>query len=250
MRRAVIVILGGLVLAGCGGPSEPAAGTPAAEGRPAPPPAHEPAANRRPGGAAKLIALPTNATSTTIDGQLDADTDVEFVLGEEQGALLLAHAVTPEADLDVSVYRGDTGDRVADQRPANPAFFVARLPETIGYLVVVHAKGTATPYSLELEGPRTLFFDAQGAAEVRVAAPAHSVTAYVVPPSESISAELTDGPADAYLTVQDFTGQLLLKAEPGSRSFSGAPADPKDSVIVRINQGAEDGEVTLKVQRK
>jgi len=251
MKRSVFVVIGCVLLTACNRPAEQSSASKQADGRPAPPAAHAPAPNRKPGNANRYVAIPTDATSVTVVGNLEADKDVEFLIGEEHGTLLLAHAVTPEADLDVSVYRGDTGDRVADQRPANPAFFVARLPETLGYLIVVHAKGAATPYTLELEAPRQVFFDeTSGTSEITVAAPAHSVTAYIVPPSQSITAEIATGPSDAYLTVQGFNGQPLLKAESGSRSFTGALGDPKDSAIVRINQGATGGDVTLKLQRK
>lgn len=252
MHRRPSLLLFALItsLSACGGAPSSEAPSKEAESRPEPP-KHEPSANRKPAPTAKFIAPSSNSTMVTVEGTLEAEKDAEFVIGEEEGTLLLAHALTPKAELDVSVYRGDSGDRVADQHPANPAFFVSRLPETLGYLIVVHATSEASPFRLEVESPRRLFFDeATGAADIRVAVPANATVAYIIPPGQKVAAELKEGAADAYLTVQDLDGKLLLKAADKGRSYSGGPDSPANGMIVRLNQGTADGELGLSVKKQ
>jgi hypothetical protein len=248
-----IVCLAALALAACsGGSSEQlaAVASPAAAAKTAEPP-DVPAGNRRPSSAAKNVAQMSNATTVSVAGTLEAHQEAEFVVSEERGALFLVHALTPGADVDISVYRGDTGERVPDQHPKNPTLFAARMPETMAYLIVVRGMGTASPFRLDLENPRRLFFDEKtGAAEVKPAIPAHATVAYIVPPSQTITAEITNGANDAYLMVQDLTGKPLLKAERAARKFAGPLPDTGDAIVVSINQGSSDGEVGLKVYRK
>ena len=97
----------------------------------------------------------------------------------------MAHALTPEHDVDIAVYRADTGGRITDEQPSNPAFFMARLPATLGYLVLLRSTGDATPYTLEIEVPFRLFFDQTRSVEVTNSAPANAVIEYLAPPSKS-----------------------------------------------------------------
>ena len=252
MRLSIILIVVACTgLSACTAP-EPATGNaPAVSAKPAPPPPPVPEASRKPAAFAQTVRIPPGATSLVVKGTLAANKDAEYVIGEEQGSVFMAHAMTPKEDLDVSVYRSDTGERIADEQPSNPWFFMARLPETLGYLVAVRGRGVETPYSLEIEVPRKIVFDEKtGAAEISVQLPANGVLSYLTPPGATITAELTKAPQDSYLTVHGLAGQALLKAEQSGRTFSGAAPKPNEELVVIINQGATDGDVTLKVQRK
>lgn len=115
--------------------------------------------NLRPGSGAVTLEMPAGTTSTNFKGSLVANKDAQFVVGAEQGSVFMAHALTPEHDVDIAVYRADTGGRITNEQPSNPAFFMARLPATLGYLVLLRSTGDAMPFSLEIEIPFRLFFD-------------------------------------------------------------------------------------------
>jgi hypothetical protein len=205
---------------------------------------------RQPSAAARPVGIPPGATSLVITSTFEADKDAEFLIGEEKGVVLMAHALTPGGDLDVSVYRADTGARVADESPSNPVFFMARLPETLGYLVAIRNPGKPVPYSLELEVPRQLVLDEKThSAEVSGLIRANGVLSYLVPPG-TITAELVKAPEGAYLTVHGLAGAQLLKAADGARTFTGTAVRPNEAIVVTVNQGATDGDFALNVTKK
>jgi hypothetical protein len=206
--------------------------------------------NLRPGSGAVTLGMPAGATSMNFKGSLAANKDAQFVVGADQGSVFMAHALTPEHDLDVAVYRADTGGRITDEQPSNPAFFMARLPATLGYLVLLRSTGDATPYTLEIEVPFRLFFDQTRSVEVTNSAPANAVIEYLAPPSKAITAELTNAAPDAYLTVRALDGKQLLRAEENKRTFSGGPDREGEGVVISVNQGATGGSFTLKVAEK
>jgi hypothetical protein len=206
--------------------------------------------NLRPGAGAVTLDMPAGATSLSYKGSLPANKNAEFVLGGQQGSVLMAHALTPEHDLDIAVYRADTGGRITDEQPSNPAFFMARLPATLGYLVLLRSTGDATPYTLEVEVPFRLFFDKMRSVEVTSSAPANAVVEYLAPPSKTITAELTNAAPDVYLTVKTLDGRQLLRAEENKRTFTGGPDREGEGVVVSVNQGATAASFTLKVSEK
>jgi hypothetical protein len=247
MRLAVIILGTSLALTGCN-----RADVPAPTG--ATPPETKPAAagsdTRRPGASAAPVAFASDSTVTSVQGTLAADQDAEFVIGEEKGTLLLVQVIAPSQDPKFTVHRADTGANLPDEHPNNVAHWIERLPDTVGYLIVVHRTGTATPFVLNLEKPRALFFDDRTlTAEVKLAAPAHAVVSFVVPPSASVKADLVAAPNDAFITLSGLDdGKPLLSAEANKRSFSGALEKPDDAVL-RVNMGATGGDVALRVQR-
>lgn len=249
---AGLILVSGLTGVACGGGSEapPAAQTKAAGTSPEP--TYAPAAaERKPGASAQHIAIPPGGTSVTIQGTLDANKDAEYVIGEEKDSIFTVHADTPERDLDVVVYRGDTGARLTDETPRNPNFFMAKLPETMGYLVVVRAIDSATPYTLEIEVPRKIVLDDKApSVDVNASLPANGTLAYLTPPGMTVSAALTKAPADAYLTAHGLAGKVFLKAADNRRDFTGAPVANNEGLVLRIEQGASAGDVSLKVARK
>ena len=215
--------------------------------------ASEPVAaeTRTPGPAALHIALPPGATAARFKGTLAADKDAEFVIGEDKGALLLTQVICEKDDPLISVHRSDTGAALPDEHPV-PAHWIGRLPDTLGYLIVVHKTGEATPFTLTVEVPRRLIFDNSGTPiDARVSLPAHGETAYLVPPSTWITARLTAGPKDAYMTLTALDdGQQMLPAAANGRTFSGAAKNTADHVVLRLNQGSEAGELAIQIQRK
>lgn len=187
----------------------------------------------------------------TFGGTLDADKDAEFVIGEERGTLMLVSVNATAGDPKVAVYRGDTGANLPDEHPNNIAHWIERLPDSIGYLIVVGKTGTATPFTLNVEVPRRAIFDEKQRSDVTFAAAAHSVTTFVLPPSQSINVELVAAPADAFLTINTLDdGKKMLAAEAGKQAFSGAPGRTDDDIVLRVNQGAKNGDLRLRLQRQ
>ena len=247
MRLVVIILGASLSLSACNSAEDPnTAGAKPAEAKPA----SAATDTRRPSASAAPIAFATDSTVTSVQGTLAADNDVEFVIGEEKGTLLLVQVVAPSQDPKLTIHRADTGANLPDEHTNNVAHWIERLPDTVGYLIVVHKTGTATPFVLNLEKPRALFFDDRTlTAEVKLTVPANAVVSFVAPPSASIQAELVAAPKDAYITLDGLDdGKALLSAEANKRSFSGALEKP-DEVVLRVHQGATAGDVTLRVQR-
>jgi hypothetical protein len=87
--------------------------------------------NKKPGSATKELSMPPGATSLAYKGTLEPNKDAEFLIAGQQGTVFMTHALTPEHDLNIEVYRADTGERITDEQPSNPAFFMARLPATL-----------------------------------------------------------------------------------------------------------------------
>lgn len=206
--------------------------------------------NLRPGSGAVTLEMPAGATSMNFKGSLPSNRDAQFVVGAGQGSVFMAHALTPEHDLDIAVYRADTGGRITDEQPSNPAFFMARLPATLGYLVLLRSTGDATPFMLEIEVPFRLFFDQTRSVQVTNSAPANAVIEYLAPPSKAIAAELTNAAPDAYLTVRALDGKQLLRAEENKRTFNGGPDREGEGVVISVNQGPTAGSFTLKVSER
>ncbi len=194
--------------------------------------------------------MPPGATLLKFDGNLEPGKDAEFLIGGLQGSVFMTHAITPEHDLEIDVYRADSGQRITDDTPRNPSFFMARLPATLGYLVVVRSPSVATPYTLAIEMPFQLFFDATRSVAVTNSAPANAVVEYLAPSSPTITADLIEGSKDAYLTVQGLAGHQFLKAEANSRTFTGGALRPNEGVVIRVNQGPTGGTFTLRVKEK
>ena len=247
LKLAVIILGTSVSLSACNRAEDSnAAGAKPGEAKPAPAATD----TRQPSASAAPVAFASDSTVTSIQGSLAADKDAEFVLGEEKGTLLLIQVIAPSQDPKLTIHRADTGANLPDEHPNNVAHWIERLPDTVGYLVVVHKTGTATPFVLNLEKPRALFFDDRTlTADVKLTMPANAVVSFVVLPSASINAELVAAPKDVYITLDGLDdGKALLSAEANKRSFSGALEKP-DEVILRVHQGATAGDVTLRAQR-
>lgn len=83
------------------------------------------------GDAALHVALATGATSVLVEGALAANGAAEFLLSGDQGEILMAHVLSPEHHLGLSVRRLDTGEELAGER-APETFFRGSLPATTG----------------------------------------------------------------------------------------------------------------------
>jgi len=133
---------------------------------------------RTPTDAALQVAFEPGTTSTRLEGTLDAGKEAEFVVGAEAGSILVASVVGLRDDLTTSVYRMDTGEEITDTTP-DPSFWIARLPESIGYLVVLHGADLRTDYTLTIGNPRERSFEELSSDDVaRVDAPGISAREY------------------------------------------------------------------------
>lgn len=210
------------------------------------------AQTRLPGASAAHVEIPRGGTLAQVRGTLAPEQDAEYVVSEEQGALLVVQVIGHEHDPAFSVHRADTGERLPDDHPRNVAHWIKRVPDTLGYLVVVHGTGQPSDYTLSIEAPRELLLDeSTKSLELGLTAPAHATVAYVLPPGGPIRAELRAAPSDAFLTAEALdSGEPRLKAAAGARTFAGAAVQADDPVILRVHQGAEPGDITLKVERQ
>ena len=250
MRSWSLVVFGCIacVVAACGGGDGATSGSPGAAPAASAP---APSGTRMPGAAAKSIAIPPGMTGATFAGTLSADSDAEFVIGEEKGTLMLVSVNAEAADPKIAVYRADNGASLPDEHPDNIAHWIERLPESIGYLIVVEKTGTATPFTLNVEVPRQVIFDEAQNSETVFGATAHSVTTFIVPPSQSINAELVGAPSDALLVINTLDdGKKMLAANEAKRSYSGAPGRTDDDIVVRVHQGATGGDLKLRIKRQ
>jgi hypothetical protein len=243
-RRPIVAVAVGVLLASAACSRKETA-------KPAQTQAADPAA-RKPGASAAHVSMPRDGTLAVVKGTLEAGKDAEFVVSEEKGALLIVQVVGQDRDPGFSVHRADTGAYLPDDHPKNVAHWIERVPETLGYLIVVHATDQPTGFTLSIEAPRELQVDDKTrSAEVSFTAPAHASVAYLVPPGPAIKAELRAAPKGAVLTAEALdTGERLLKAAAGARSFTGAPAESGDSIVLRVHQGDEAGDITLRVERQ
>jgi hypothetical protein len=82
-----------------------------------------------------------------MDGRMEANQDAEFVIGWEAGEMLVASVVGSQHEVVASVHRADTGAEIPDSTPDH-SFWINRLPQSIGYLVVLHGTSEPTDYNL------------------------------------------------------------------------------------------------------
>jgi hypothetical protein len=198
-----------------------------------------------PGPDAQYFTLGHFTTNAMVAGELEADGSAEFVLGEEEGSLMMVHIMTPELDAaDVSVYRMDTGAAVADLAPTG-SYFEGRLPATTGYKIEVNAAGAATEYSIEVEVPRVLDLEGQ-TADISSWLPPHAPLTYVIEEGagRTLQVSLAGAPEGAYLTLHALAdGTVIQGATAGVRSIESALSD--GAYLLRIHGGDEAGEFTL-----
>jgi hypothetical protein len=233
-----------LTLAACGGST-----TPESTAATAPPAVSTTPSARMPKASAVFAAHPSDSTFRVVQGTLAADSDAEFIVDGEKQSLLLAHVVAADgSEPAVSVHRADTGTSVEDDQ-ANPSLWVGRLPDTLGYVAVVHRTGKETPFTFELESPRELRWVASTkSVEVTSDLAANAVAAYTVPASGSLSVELLRAGKEAYVTIYGLQGEPVLSADAAKTKFDGAV--PGEGVVVRVNQGTQAGPFTLRVRQK
>ena len=113
---------------------------------------------RTPDDSALQVILEPGTTSTLLEGTLDAGAEAEFVVSAEGGSVLMASVVGASAEVRASVYRIDTGEEIADAAP-DQSFWIARVPETVGYLIVLQSRGVATDFRLTVGTPSDALLD-------------------------------------------------------------------------------------------
>jgi hypothetical protein len=116
-------------------------------------PGNPPSVPRRaPADSALQVTFEPGTTSKRLEGTLEAGTDAEFVVSAEGGSVLMASVVGASAEIEASVYRIDTGEAIPDSAPDH-SFWIARIPETVGYLIVLHGAKVPTDYTLTVGIP-------------------------------------------------------------------------------------------------
>jgi hypothetical protein len=235
-----VALAAAMTFVGCGGASEKTAKQES--------PAQSVSSGRLPKTTAKSIDLPAGTTSLVFEGQLAAGENAEYVISAEQGSLLMAHALAPETDLKVAVYRMDTGERLEDEHK-NVSFWKKRMPATLGYLVEVQGISKPTDYALEIEVPRAVQLDEQTKAQaIKSSAPQGASVAYVIPnaSSRTLSIKLQSA-AGAYLSLSGLDdGNKLLSSAANAQSFSGKLMGTQD-YLLRVYSGAKSGDFTLDI---
>jgi len=202
-----------------------------------------------PGAHAKHIQFPKAATSAIYEGSLAAGQDAEYVIGEEKHAFLFLHAISADAHLKVSLHRADSGEEVKDGHES-PGYWSGRVPETLGYLIVVHGADKPAAYSLDVESPREVHWEANNAAELSDEIPAHATAAYVLPAASRLTAEILSGPQDAYVTLDGLDAQPIVQAAEQKRACDVAmPGGKSSESILRIHQGASSRSVRIRIAR-
>jgi hypothetical protein len=128
-------------------------------GAAAPAPGNQPSISRRaPDDSALQVTFEPGTTSTRLEGTLDAGTEAEFVVSAEGGSVLMAFVVGASAEVAASVYRVDTGEEILDSAPDH-SFWIARVPETVGYLIVLQGGKVPTDYTLTVGIPSDSLLD-------------------------------------------------------------------------------------------
>ncbi len=193
------------------------------------------------------LGFEPGSTRLEVEGQLAAGESAEFVVGAHSGDLLMAHAITPEGDLTVSVFRLDSGAPLADSSPS-PAFWSGILPSSIGYLVKLEPPANETLYSLQIEIPRLL--DSREKLSISGIASPHLPVAYRVhaESQERLRLDLTS-PQGASFAVHGLdSGHPLVPWSDGATSFEGT-APENQEYIIHVIGTSEPAEFELTVLR-
>jgi hypothetical protein len=117
-----------------------------------------PIPRRAPGDSALQVTFAPGTTSRLLEGTLDAGREAEFVVSAEGGSVLMASVLGASAAIEASVYRIDTGEEIPDSAPDH-SFWIARVPETAGYLIVLHGAKVPTDYTLTVGIPSDSLLD-------------------------------------------------------------------------------------------
>lgn len=119
----------------------------------------QPSTSRRtPDESALQVTFEPGTRSTLLEGTLDAGKEAQFVVSADAGSVLMASVVGSSADVTAAVYRIDTGEEIPDAVP-DQSFWIARVPETVGYLIVLQSRGEATGFSLTVGTPSESLLD-------------------------------------------------------------------------------------------
>lgn len=198
-----------------------------------------------PGADAPYFTLGHFTTNAMAGGELEANGTAEYVVGEEEGSLLMVHVMTPELDgATVNVYRMDTGAAVSDEAPSD-SYFEGRAPVTAAYKVEVTAGDAPTEFSVEIEVPRRLEMDGQSA-DIVSWLPPHAPITYLVEGTagKTLQLSMAGAPAGAYLTLHALDdGTAILGSSDGATTID-APLSA-DAYLLRIHGGDEAGEFTM-----
>ena len=195
------------------------------------------------------VSFVPGQTALAAEGTLEEGATAGYIVSAHQGDYLIAHVLSPGADLEVSVHRLDDGSKLSDT-DQNPSYWADIVPETLGYLVKVRAVESG-PFALEVEIPRRIILDADSnGAEITTLAPTHTPVTYVLEAeagqllTASVSA-LEDGDAQfAIHGLQD--GHQLVQWEASAASFEGEVPKTQDYLIRVLAVGAPT-ELVLKV---
>ena len=186
------------------------------------------------------IRFARGTTSGILNDSLAAGGEHVYLLGAEQGQVLLAHAIAwsergaaPRGETVVRVHRADGGELAAPSG-AGP-LWTGRLPYTGDYVVRVRAIGGPTPYTLAVQIPRRLEVGPEDpSASLSGTAPSRVPVDYLIrgEAGRRLEVELRAEGDDAHLHVYGLDdGVQLARLADRQRRYAGRLPGSQDYVI-------------------
>lgn len=205
---------------------------------PPPPPQPPPPAAQ---GNATRIRFASGATSATVEGQIQPNQRLDYVLRALQGQTMLVNVYTPNND----VFLGVTGlsDGVPLLRPsAGSAAFSGVLPGTQDYRISLVSSAQASNYTLQVIVPARIQF-AKGAisAQVNGFLQGREVNFYLLRAlaGQTMTVNILSPANDIFLTIYGMQdGSPLVRSVMGQTSWTGVLPATQDYMIEAVSTGA------------
>lgn len=207
---------------------------------PPPPPPSQPPPPAAQGNATR-IRFASGATSATVEGQIQPNQRLDYVLRALQGQTMLVNVYTPNND----VFLGVTGlsDGVQLLRPsAGSATFSGVLPGTQDYRISLVSSAQASNYTLQVIVPARIQF-AKGAisAQVNGFLQGREVNFYLLRAlaGQTMTVNILSPANDIFLTIYGMQdGSPLVRSVMGQTSWTGVLPATQDYMIEAVSTGA------------
>lgn len=207
---------------------------------PPPPPPSQPPPPAAQGNATR-IRFASGATSATVEGQIQPNQRLDYVLRALQGQTMLVNVYTPNND----VFLGVTGlsDGVPLLRPsAGSAAFSGVLPGTQDYRISLVSSAQASNYTLQVIVPARIQF-AKGAisAQVNGFLQGREVNFYLLRAlaGQTMTVNILSPANDIFLTIYGMQdGSPLVRSVMGQTSWTGVLPATQDYMIEAVSTGA------------